>query len=564
MTQLRNLNLEIFRRRESLWVLLLFGLLTTIAAWDIVTDLNGVIVGDDNDAYISVWANWWTARALADPNTSLWQTDMIFAPLGADLTFHSFSHLNTLVTLGLRPFLGELPAHNLTVLLNYVLAGLSMYHLAKHQTKSTMAGILAGIVFAFNSQNLYQSTHPNFVSVWCFPWITLFFIRAVQEDSIKFAIVAAFFVFLGAATSTVLVILMVFWLGILTVYLWVAKAYPRPSLRILFSFAGLSGLLILPLVWPQIQSAFSTTNGNAYLLDPNQSIGTDIISVFLPTWWLQRSADSGFLPPYIIETWVKRGMYLGIAPFYLAMIALNNQRQRSRLWFILLLVIFLFAIGPIPAFVGISLKITLPWTLPVAPVLRQMYRMMILFTMGWAMVVAYGWIGFRQQLKKPRAITTVAFILIGLAIFVDYTAVPFPHRPSQISAFYTDYLKDIPDDITLATLPTGRQEDKRYMYYQTYHQHPIVNGMVARSSDANQQFIEANPLLRAGAVDLDPVDLPDDPETAIQQLTANQIGFLIIDKQLIDDVDLWRDYLPLPLVFEDASLLAYSTGFVDE
>ncbi|WP_420631475.1 hypothetical protein [Candidatus Leptofilum sp.] len=564
MTQLRNLTLQSFRRHESLWVLLLFMLLTTIAAWNIVTDLNGVIVGDDNDAYISVWANWWTARALADPGTSLWQTDMIFAPLGADLTFHSFSHLNTLVTLGLRPFLGELPAHNLTVLLNYVLAGLSMYQLAKYQTKSTTAGILAGIVFAFNSQNLYQSTHPNFVSVWCFPWITLFFIRAVQEDSVKFAIWAALFVFLGAATSTVLIILMVFWLGILTVYFWVAKAYPRPSLRILFSFVGLSGLLILPLVWPQIQSAFSTTNGNTYLLDPNQSIGTDIISIFLPTWWLERSADSGFLPSYVVETWVKRGMYLGIAPFYLAMIALNKQRQQSRLWFVFLLVIFLFAIGPVPAFVGFSLKITLPWTLPVAAVLRQMYRMMILFTMGWAIIVAYGWVGFRQLLNKSRTVTMLAFFLIGLAIFVDYTTISFPHRSSHTSAFYTDHLKDVPDDIALAILPIGRQENKRYMFYQTYHQHPMINGMVARGSDAKQQFIEENPLLRAGTAGLDPVELPNNPEAAIQQLTANQIGFLIIDKTLIEDEDLWRDYLQLPLIYEDSFLLAYNTGLIDE
>jgi hypothetical protein len=175
MTQSTNfLHKKTWHRYESLWVLLLFLLLTIIASWNVVTNLNGVIIGDDNDVYINPWADWWTYKALTDPEISFWQSDMMYYPIGADLTFHSFSHLNTAVSLGLRPLLGTLPAYNITVLMNYVLAGLSMFQLAKYQTKSTTAAILAGIIFAFNSQNLYQSTHTDFVSVWCFPWITLF------------------------------------------------------------------------------------------------------------------------------------------------------------------------------------------------------------------------------------------------------------------------------------------------------------------------------------------------------------------------------------------------------
>ncbi len=104
MTQSTNfLHRKTFRRYESLWILLLFLLLTIIASWNVVTNLNGVIVGDDNDVYINPWVDWWTYKAITDPDISLWQSDMMYYPIGADLTFHSFSHLNTAVSFHSTP-----------------------------------------------------------------------------------------------------------------------------------------------------------------------------------------------------------------------------------------------------------------------------------------------------------------------------------------------------------------------------------------------------------------------------------------------------------------------------
>ncbi|MCP4417525.1 MAG: hypothetical protein GY805_12950, partial [Chloroflexi bacterium] len=304
MTQLTNFKLEIFRRHESLWVLLLFLLLTIIASWNVVTDLNGVIIGDDNDVYINPWADWWTYRALTEDDISLWQSDDMYYPIGADLTFHSFSHLNTAVSLALRPFTSTLPAYNITILLNYVLAGLSMFHLGRYMTGSTVAGILAGIVFAFNSHNLYQSAHPVLISIWCFPWMTLYFIRAVRENSHKLALIAAFFVFLGAITSTILIILMVFWVGLLLLFMLFSNQFPRPNWHIVLIFGIASGLFILPTVFPLLKDAIAGSN-STFIIDPEQSVRTDMATFFIPHWY----------------AWLKRSLYLGIVPFYLAMVA---------------------------------------------------------------------------------------------------------------------------------------------------------------------------------------------------------------------------------------------------
>ncbi|HEX6384418.1 MAG TPA: hypothetical protein VF177_07090, partial [Anaerolineae bacterium] len=186
---------------------LLFLLLTIIVGWQVLVDLNTVLIGDDPDVYINPWADWWTLEALKDPKIGLWQTGHLFYPYGANLAYHSFSHLNTLISLALRALVGVTAGFNLAILLNYALNGLSMFQLARYVTHSITAALLAGFVFAFNSHDQYQSAHPVLISIWCFPWLTLYLMRAVRENQIRWAVVAAVFVFLGAFSSTVLLIM---------------------------------------------------------------------------------------------------------------------------------------------------------------------------------------------------------------------------------------------------------------------------------------------------------------------------------------------------------------------
>jgi hypothetical protein len=546
-------NFEIFRRHESLWVLLLFLLLTIIASWNVITDLNGVIIGADNDVYINPWADWWTYRALTEADISLWQTDVMYYPLGADLTFHSFSHLNTAVSLGLRPFLGVLPAYNITILLNYVLAGLSMYHLGRYMTGSTVAGILAGIVFAFNSHNLYQSAHPVLVSIWCFPWVTLYFIRAMRENSLKLAFIAAIFVFLGALTSTILIILMVFWVGLLLLFMLFSNQFPRPNWRVILVFSVASGLFILPTVFPLLKDAIAGNN-STFIIDPENSIRTDMATFFVPHWYV----------------WLIRGLYLGIMPFFLMMLAYGRQRKQARLWFLLTIVAYLFAIGPSPDMFGYQYSFILPWTLPIAPILRNMYRMSILMSLGVAMVAAYGWLGLRQSLTSNSKRIAITAVLVGSAIFFEYTAVPFRSTPATVSKFYSEYLADVPQEVAIANLPTGRQQDKRYMYYQTIHEQPMTGGVVSRAGEDVFRFIKENALLRAGAVNMRPVPFPINAEQALAQLAEANVGFLVIDKALLNeafreknsllDLEDWREAMPIDPIYEDDLLLVFATS----
>jgi len=167
-----------------------------------------------------------------------------------------------------------------------------------------------------------------------------------------------------------------------------------------------------------------------------------------------------------------------------------------------------------------------------------MYRMMILFSLGLAMLTAYGWTVLADFFRRAPGKKTAAAFIVGMLIFLDYTADPFPTSPAAVSPFYTTFLSYSPDDTVLAILPADRQPDKRYMYYQIYHERPTVNGVISRSDPTAFAFIYNNPLLRAGVINKDtpitPLPTGSELDAALQELTAVNVKYLVLDKQLME------------------------------
>jgi hypothetical protein len=190
-----------------------------------------------------------------------------------------------------------------------------------------------------------------------------------------------------------------------------------------------------------------------------------------------------------------------------------------------------------------------------------MYRMMLLFSFGWAMLAAYGWLVLERNGRLSQRKMLLAGLLVGLLIYIDFTIAPFPTRPATVSSFYTDYLTAVPDDVALAILPTGRQEDKWYMYYQTIHHHPMTGGHVSRPEVETFTFMRSIPILRAGSVNLEPVPIPEDVGDSFRQLAEVGVGYLILDKMLMaeagEDIERWREAIPFEPVYEDELLLVY-------
>lgn len=529
------------KHHESILVLLLFVLLTAAASWPVLLNLDTVIVGKDSDTYINPWADWWTLKAIREPETKLWETDYLFYPTGTGLNYHSFSHLNTAVSLALRPILGALSAYNLTILLNYVLIGLATFQLARYLTGSLTGSILAGTVYAFNSHSLLEAAHPVMVSSWCYPWLTLYLMRMVEEQKMRWAVVAAGIVFLGTTTSTLHFIIMGGWAGSLLLYMAISKSWPALPRQAVLVFIFLSALLTFPLLYPLLSALFLDRNTN-FVLGESAFIGSDMFRLFVPSWY----------------AWRMRGLYLGLIPAYLLLLAIGFQRKAARFWLLTLAVTYFLSLGPEPYILGRSLGISLTWVLPVSSLLRNTARLNVIVSLSLAMIVAYGWIAFAGQIKQAKYVR-LAGVLFVLLILLDYTGGTFPHLVPRVSPFYTEFLDEVPDEVALAILPIGRQVDKKYLFLQTLHGHRMTGGVISRPRPEVFSFMYDNPLLRAGVNDLERVPLPTDPLPHLEALARANIGYLILEKDLMA-VEPWREAIPMEPVYEDEMVLVYATS----
>lgn len=531
---------------EALAPLALFVLLTVVFAWPILTQLDTVIVGDDQDVFINPWADWWTFKALTEPEISLWATDYLFFPRGISLHFHSFSPLTSLISLSLRPFLGALAAYNVTILLHLILAGLAMYNFGRYLTGSAIAGLLAGIVFAFNSHNILQTAHPVMVSVWPLPWSALFLLQAIDHGDNRRALLAAGVVFLAALCSTLMLILTTLWLLFILGFALATGRLKRDVLPTLAVFgSACAGLLLVPL-FPLLHEALLGAN-TAFIVDGGASTPTDVMAPIRSYW----------------RGLFARSLHFGIVPLLLIAASFARLRQTWP-WLIFIVVVYFFAIGPHPLVAREETGLTLPWSYAVRPLLRHTHRLNVLMSAALAGLVAYGWTALAIRIHVKRGGRWLLALLLAGLIFAEYSYPNFPYRTPPVSSFHTDYLDGAPDDVALAILPTGRQEDKLYMYFQTLHGHKLANGVVSRHDPEAFRFIRNNALLRAGSVNLPPVNLPDDPLPALQELAGAGIGYLVLYKPYFERKKLnlgsWRELMPHAPIYEDDLVVVFATN----
>jgi len=140
-------------------VLGLFTGLTLVITYPLPLHIGHVLAGGDIDTYLNPWADWWTHHVLTTPGESLYYTDYLFYPDGVSLVFHSFSHVNTAISLALQPLVGQPASYNVTIMLAYLLSAFGMYLLMEYLTAGPYQLQLAVVVYEPRSGEVLTSVH---------------------------------------------------------------------------------------------------------------------------------------------------------------------------------------------------------------------------------------------------------------------------------------------------------------------------------------------------------------------------------------------------------------------
>jgi len=546
-------------------VLCIYCVLTIAMTWPLPAQMATHLAGDDVDVLINPWADWWTRKALTE-NLDFYRTDYIFYPQGTSLVFHSFSHVNTAISLLLAPLVGHFAAYNLTILLTYILSGFGMYLLVNHLIGCWPAAFVAGVVFAFHPYHLFQSSHPVLVTTQFMPLFALALTRLIHSSGVgrvKQTLLAALWFLLTALSSWHLMLMLAGWTALYLLYdLLFERASRTPgAFRHLILLVIVFVLAITPFLWPIARELLAS--GTSYMtVSVEEGRGNDLFSFFIP------NRLHPVLGPLVLEINSKIGYtrnlpaYLGYAALGLAVAGVASARRRARFWWLTGLVFFALSLGAQIKWEGNTLcAFDLPWAVPIIGVLRHPLRLNSLTFFSLAALVGFGsrWLyGWLVPRGRPLAYLALG-LLTGFLLF-EYWVFPFPTTEPSYSPFLYQLAQE-EGDFAVADFPVGRQEAKYYLFFQTIHGKKIVDGVVSRTPDDAYDFINADPLLGPLVNENVPTQYL---EERLAVLAAHDIRYIIIHKRFFDSARMenWQKWLVSfpPPFYEDEMVIVYRTA----
>src|SRR3984957_1013367 len=136
--------------------------------------------------------NWWRFSLAHGLNPFV--TDLVWAPLGINLTWTTFVPLPAWVSIPLQVTVGEPATYNAMISLALPLAAFSAFLLCRRVTGTFWPSVLGGYIFGFSPYMLGQALeHLVLIAVFPVPLIALFTLRKLDSEisARRFAILLA-------------------------------------------------------------------------------------------------------------------------------------------------------------------------------------------------------------------------------------------------------------------------------------------------------------------------------------------------------------------------------------
>jgi hypothetical protein len=523
----------------------------------------------DTDTFLKLWDNWWLQN-LAFREPSLFFTDSLFHPRGLDLSHHSISWTVAFLSWGLTAFTDAITAYNLTILIAIFSTAYAAYLLARPFVRYGAAAWLAGAIYSFAPYHIAHSGgHPDLVHLAPIPLAVLLLYMAISRSSVLAAMGAALMVGFAAFTSLYIMVFTLLTIGPVLIFLLLDRRRwsEKQVWRSVVLFGLVSALLLSIRLVPIFRDVSALTEAieAKYSVTQNQ---TDLLSYILP------SQLNPLFTSYTLDIASRLGdmssrwpAYLGVVPLVLIIVALlwKERRKAVMLWLIIGLIFVFLSLGPVLRFNGnVYENIVMPaqylsWFPPIRAVGRPDF-----FVLGVllpvAMLAAYGFDRILLALDGRRTIQVALSFLLPALLLLEYWSGEFPGIIPNVNPFY-EQLSTQSDDTAIIQLPMGRTASKRYMFLQTYHQQPIVEGLSARTPVDAYQYIHNNPIL-LNWLENTPLDCDilnwEQMVPAINQLVDDDIRYVVVHHQDDKVPDLYADYLPVDPVYQDSDLSAFN------
>jgi hypothetical protein len=558
---------------RHLAVVAAYLLLTLVMTYPLSFRLGTHLLESTNDFWIYPWNNWWVKTALTQ-GRSVYYTPYLFYPQGAKLFWHGFSWFNTFVWLPLQTVVGSLVAHNITILLTYVLGGYTAYLLAYEVTGSRLAAFVAGLVYAFYPHRFSHRGQLKLLSNQWNPLFAVYLVRLTRRGQLRDGLGAGVALALSGLCGWHQMALAGTWGAMWLAYNLLAerRQWRRSTVLALLLSGLICVILIAPLLVPML-AELARSQGVG--LEPStarvkgleaREKSTDLLAYVLPTsdhFLLSVDGLGDLYHRYVL--FEGPAATIGWVTLLAAGWGMLKRRREALPWLLSALVFAVLALGSVlyvngRAWPGIPLPYSLLKPSIFGQFIRHPNRFNIVLALPISVLVALGWQAVLERWGSRRRWARWATLCLNLLILFEYCVVPVPTVPPPDSAFY-QRLREEEGEFAVVDLPMDLSKDKYYLFLQTLHGRPIVGGHVSRVPVGALDFIETVPLLAEAQKRPPERGELRDISRQLRPLAEAGVRYVIIHKDRTTDErgEGWRRWFSFQPVYEDDLMVAYRT-----
>jgi len=464
----------------GLAVIALFWALTFAMTWPQANLLNRGISPDIGDPLLSTWRLAWVAHQLPRDPLHLFDAN-IFYPAKHTL---AFSDAMLVPALTAAPFLWlgvhQLFVYNVMLLSGFALSGAAMFLLVHSLTRHTGAALVAGFVFAFLPYRYMHYAHLELQMAQWMPLTLWALHRTFSGGRLRDGILTGVFLACQTLSSFYYGIFFATFLIPVGFALLLAAERARiwPAIKALAVGAVLATVLVVPVTRPYFAARESVGERPLSEVEFYSAVPQDYL-VAHPRNVLMGPLSAGFGSQ-------ERELYMGVVTPIVAIAALWPPVSAARIG---------YAVGLAVAFelsLGTNGKLY-PWMrehlLPFRG-LRVPARMAIVVGLALAVLVGYA-VARISRAGTSRTAQIAVVVVIAAAIAAEYRS-RLPLRIVWVRpAPVYDTLTSHPDAVLLE-LPLIAPDvalEPIYMYFSTFHWHPLANGYSGFSPPAYGELL---------------------------------------------------------------------------
>jgi hypothetical protein len=543
--------------------------LACITTWPLIVRMTTHLPGESTDTMLHYWNGWWVQQALRTGQSPLY-TRFLFYPNGVSLVTQNMAWLSILPWVVLEPLLGGIRAYNVVLLLNLALCGCAAYCLTYSLVADARSAFLAGVIYLAWPFRLSQLDHPNLLATQWVPIFFLFLIRTIQKghwcDSVLSGVCFALVGYtrwqqLIAATFMGLAYL------VCTVPDWLFQSRRYILLRLVVAGSIACFALLPPALFLLKLQGDDDVSVDLSRESEDTVMQTDTLAYLTPA---SSHPVLGHLAQPLYDRYYSdrsRGRrypaYVGLVALCLAILGIKFRRKDSLPWLLMAVTLISLASGPLFRFNGqFYPKVPTLYRLlsPLAHLMRTPDRFNMFLALPVSILAAYGVQGLLAR-KRERAqwLLILIYSLLGGLILFEYLVIPVPLKDVSFTPSFYAHLASEPGDFAVLDIPFRNAKD--YMFDQTYHQRPILQGSVSRPPENASVYIDGNPWLRFLRRTDEMSPSLTDVGRQLTMLANDKIYYIIMHKTWVgsDRISHWQRYLLTQPRYEDEQVVIHST-----